>query len=172
MVPYLFTLPPSLGRSLHAAPVRAANHISVPSATEAPCHVPFRSHVAPRDPHESDEDESSRSLHSESMSISDLRLGDASPPSENILSDEPYQDGSHSITRTPRYDIMAPPVTPVSRYGSADHTTRLFTNDPTSHTILFLTLPHQKPLKKTEGILELPNVNFSLQCWVSVDRNP
>ena len=65
--------------SKDAAPVRAAEHISVPSATEAHCCMPFRSHAAPRDPHESDEDESSRSMHTESMSISDLRLGDASP---------------------------------------------------------------------------------------------
>ena len=85
-----------------AAPVRAADHISVPSATEAHCCMPFRSHAAPRDPHESDEDESSRSLHTESMSISDLRLGDASLPSENTFSDEPSKDRSHSYhTRGP-----------------------------------------------------------------------
>ena len=80
----------------NAAPVRAADHNSVPSATVAHCCMPFRSHAAPRDPHESDEDEGSRSEPTESMSISDLRLGDASHPSENKLSDEPYQDRSHS----------------------------------------------------------------------------
>ena len=70
--------------------------------------MPFRSHVAPRDPHESDEDESSRSEYTESMSISDLRLGDASHPSENKFSDEPYQDRSHSHPTTARviYDLV------------------------------------------------------------------
>ena len=86
----------------NAAPVRAADHISVPSATEAHCCMPFRSHAAPRDPHESDEDESSRSEPTESMSISDLRLGDASLPSKSMFSDEPNQDRSHSYhTTTP-----------------------------------------------------------------------
>ena len=80
----------------NAAPVRAAEHIPVPSATEAHCCMPFRSHAAPRDPHENDEDESSRIESTESMSMSDLRLGDASHPSENKFSDEPYQDRSHS----------------------------------------------------------------------------
>ena len=36
--------------------------------------------------------------------------------------------------------------------GYAVCTRQLLTTEPTSHTILFLTLPHQKPLKKTEGI--------------------
>ena len=84
----------------HAAPVGAAPEPIVPSATEAHCCMPFRSHAAPRDPHESDEDESSRSEPTESVSISDLRLGDASHPSENKLSDEPNQDRSHSYHTT------------------------------------------------------------------------
>ena len=89
----------------NAAPVRAAEHIPVPSATEAHGCMPFRSHAAPRDPHENDEDESSRIESTESMSMSDLRLGDASHPSENKFSDEPYQDRSHS---------SAPPTSRVS----------------------------------------------------------
>ena len=80
----------------NAAPVRAANHISVPSASEAHCCMPFRSHAAPRDPHESNEDEGSRIEPAEGMSMSDLRLGDATHPSENKFSDKPHQDGSHS----------------------------------------------------------------------------
>ena len=86
----------------NAAPVRAADHTSVPSATVAHSCMPFRLHAAPRDPNESDEDESSRFEPAESMSMSDLRLGDASHPSENKFSDESYQDGSHSHPTTAR----------------------------------------------------------------------
>ena len=78
-----------------AAPVSAAPTDPISCALVAPL-MRIRTHEPSREIHESLEDESSRSEHSESMSVRDMRQCLASPPCENKSSYEPLSGGSHS----------------------------------------------------------------------------